>query len=215
MDVDLYMKSIPTDKRQKQCLALDKAFSNIQGKIAQWDLCKKFGTFVDKQRYDTRVSFDEASNDDNQEELQESLETANTFCDLMEKSVSVLGQAFSYYRRRNILTSVIGDKKKVKDILHENLDVLQESMSDKLFGERFNERIIEQIKVKKRSKEFMNVSAEGVRPSTSASGGARSPFRASSLLQYRNNSSRGQNTNYFKRNNSYQGKRSKSSNYFF
>jgi len=162
------MKSIPTDKRQKQCLALDKAFSNIQGKIAQWDLCKKFGTFVDKQRYDTRVSFDEASDDDNQEELQESLETANTFCDLMEKSVSVLGQAFSYYRRRNILTSVIGDKKKVKDILHENLDVLQESMSDKLFGERFNERIIEQIKMKKRSKEFMNVLAEGVRPSTSA-----------------------------------------------
>jgi len=59
--------------------------------------------------------------DENAEELPRldaSVDTVNGQCDLIEKSVTLLGQAFgsaSYYQKCNILMT---DKRKVKDLWH-------------------------------------------------------------------------------------------------
>jgi len=73
-------------------------------------------------------------------------------------TVSTIGQAFnvlSYHRRRNVLMNIVPDKKKVKDILSENTDVLNENYPAKLFGDKFN--VNEQLKIIKKSKEYLNV----------------------------------------------------------
>ena len=78
----------------------------------------------------------------------------------MDMTVTLLGQAFnalSYYRRRNALMTILrGDKKRVKDLMKENKDILQEDTSSRLFGEKFDEKILKFVKMKKKSEEFFN-----------------------------------------------------------
>ena len=50
-----------------------------------------------------------------------------------------------------------GDNAKVKDIMKESKDILQEDTSSRLFGKKFDEKITEFVKLKKKSKEFFNI----------------------------------------------------------
>ena len=85
-------------------------------------------------------------------EAKETLKTANEFCMLMDMTITMIGQAFnsvSYYRRRNALMSLMENAKKVKETLNENKNFFQENHSEKLFGDKFDEHIVDQLKLKK------------------------------------------------------------------
>lgn len=100
-----------------------------------------------------------------------SMNAANTFCTLMEMAVTLLGQAFnsvSYYRRRNVLMTLMKEKKKVKETLIENGQAFKNNHSNKLFGPDFDERVGQHLKLIKKSKEFLNV-VENREQSSSAS----------------------------------------------
>ena len=89
------------------------------------------------------------------------LETSKDCSRLMDMTVTLLGQAFyntlSYYRRRHALMTILkGDKSKAKDLMKENKDILQEDTSNRLFQEKFNEKILDFVKMKK-SKEFFDL----------------------------------------------------------
>ena len=70
----------------------------------------------------------------------------------MDMSITKIGPAFnllayySYYRRRNALMAIMGDKKKVKDRMSENEDIIQENTSKRLFGEKIDGKITEHVK---------------------------------------------------------------------
>ena len=51
---------------------------------------------------------------------------------------------------------IMDDKKKVKYTMSENKELIQESTSKCFFGETFDEKITEHVKLKKKSKEFFN-----------------------------------------------------------
>ena len=51
----------------------------------------------------------------------------------------------------------MGDKKKSKDIMLEKEDIIQENTSKRFFGEKFDEKITEQVKLKIKSSEFFNI----------------------------------------------------------
>ena len=44
--------------------------------------------------------------------------------------------------------SVSGDKSKVKNIVKENKEIFQEDTSQRLFGEKFDDKIMEVVKLK-------------------------------------------------------------------
>ena len=110
--------------------------------------------FFEKERYEARGYFEntqqhidtgEIQDDENKlKEAETTLETAKNVCGLLEMTVATIGQAvnaLSYYRRRNVLMNIVPDKKKVKDILSENTEALNENHSTELFGENFNDRV--------------------------------------------------------------------------
>ena len=74
--------------------------------------------------------------------------------------IIMIEQAFnslSYYRRRNVMMAVLGDKKKVKDMMLENKGIIQENTSKCLFRKKFDEKITECVKAKKKAREFFNI----------------------------------------------------------
>ena len=73
------------------------------------------------------------------EEVTEMLNSSKDCSRIMDMTVTLLGQAInaiSYYKRRNALMSIMkGDKAKVKDIMKENKEILQEDTTSLLlFG---------------------------------------------------------------------------------
>lgn len=95
------------------------------------------------------------------EDVTEMLNSSKNCSRIMDMTVTLLGQAINailYYRRHNALMSIIkGDKTKVKDIMTENKEILREDTTNWLFGEKFDDRIMEFVKLKKKSKEFFNI----------------------------------------------------------
>ena len=94
---------------------------------------------------------------------------------LFEQSVSLLAQAcnsITYYRRLNILSALLQDSKKVKDILLEktnNLNLDEKS----LIRNKFKEYIIKTVKIKIKSKEmFKKLQNPGNSSSQSSSSSA-------------------------------------------
>ena len=115
--------------------------------LSLWD-------FFEMERYEAQGHFEKTQqhvdtgdiqDDENKlKEAETTLESANNVCGLLEMTVATIGQAFnalSYDRRRNVLMNIVPDKKKVKDILSENTEALNENHSTELFGENFNDRV--------------------------------------------------------------------------
>ena len=48
--------------------------------------------------------------------------------------------------------TIMGDEKKVKDMMSENKDIIQENTSKRLVGEKIDEMITEHVKRKKNSR---------------------------------------------------------------
>ena len=74
----------------------------------------------------------------------------------LEQSVMLTGKTYntiSYYRRSNILTSVLKDSRKAKQILKDKADLLA-NKDISLFGERFQSYISKTVKSKQKSKEL-------------------------------------------------------------
>ena len=74
---------------------------------------------------------------------------------LFEQSIPLLGQAFnttSYFRRENFLETLIDDKSKVKEILREQSDCLNDPSSQFLFGEHFENEFSKSVDVKQKPK---------------------------------------------------------------
>ena len=75
--------------------------------------------------------------------------------DIIEKTITLLGQAFTtttYHRRMNILYNLTKDVKKAKQLLKSNSEDL--ASSQKLFGKKFYKALAKSSKVRKRSKEI-------------------------------------------------------------
>ena len=73
------------------------------------------------------------------EDVTELFTTTKDCCRMMDMSITMIDQAFkslSCYRRRNALIAIMGDKKKMKDIMSENKDIIQENASKCLFGKK-------------------------------------------------------------------------------
>ncbi|MCG7869238.1 MAG: hypothetical protein JAY74_23060 [Candidatus Thiodiazotropha taylori] len=74
---------------------------------------------------------------------------------VIEKSITLLGQAFStttYHRRMNVLYNLTKDVKRAKRLLKTNAEDL--SKGDKLFGKRFYKALSKASKIRKKSKEI-------------------------------------------------------------
>ena len=94
-------------------------------------------------------------------------------CGLFEQTVTLVAQAFNttaYYRRTNILSSVIQDQKRVKELLNEMADSF-ETEQEWLFGEKFEEHVSKTATSKQKSKVLFT----GLQGSSSSSRG-QSPF---------------------------------------
>ena len=77
----------------------------------------------------------------------------------------------------------MGVKKKVKDIMSENKDLIWENTLKHLFGEKFDEKITEHVKLKRESKAFFNI-IDNKQPNNSINNGKnRQPFQRNPLLQ--------------------------------
>ena len=75
----------------------------------------------------------------------------------LEHTVVLTGQAFislSYLRRTSILQPLVGDYRKIKEILREKNEIL-ESSNQLLFGESFEEDLVKTSKLKDKSKEVL------------------------------------------------------------
>ena len=74
---------------------------------------------------------------------------------VVEKSITLLGQAFStttYHRRMNVLYNLTKDVKEAKNLLKTNSEGL--SKGDNLFGKRFYKALSKASKIRKKSKEI-------------------------------------------------------------
>ena len=74
---------------------------------------------------------------------------------LFEQSILLLGQAFnstSYFRRKNILETLIDGKTKVKEILRDQSDLMNDPNNRYLFGEHFENEFSKNITAKQKSK---------------------------------------------------------------
>ena len=89
--------------------------------------------------------------DDIQEDVKEMLTTAKDCCHIMDISITVVGQVFNslfYFKHRNALMGIMGDKKKVKNMMWEDKDIIRENTSKRLFGEKLDEKITEHVSQK-------------------------------------------------------------------
>ena len=89
--------------------------------------------------------------DDTQGDVKEMLTTAKDCCHIMDISITVVGQVFNslfYFKHRNALMGIMGDKKKVKNMMWEDKDIIRENTSKRLFGEKLDEKITEHVSQK-------------------------------------------------------------------
>ena len=107
-------------------------------------------------------------------------------CRIMDMPITMLGQVFNslfYYRHRNTLMTIMDDKKKVKNMMWEDKDIIQESTSKRLFGEKFDQKITEHVKVRKKSRKFFKI-IDNKQPNNSINNvNDHQPFRRSPLPQ--------------------------------
>ena len=135
--------------------SIQDRIGNIFGPLSQvWE-------FLEIQK---DQAIEAVSNLPDEEKTDENLKFARTAKDcsrLLDMSVTMLGQAFnsiSYYRRRNALMNVLGgDKAKVKDVMKENKEILEDNSSQRLFGEKFDTKIMGFVKLKKNSRNFLTL----------------------------------------------------------
>ena len=201
-EMDSNIKSLLSEKFAKETLSLDKAFNHIQERIGHifgpfsqvWD-------FIEAQKKEISNQLLEMGDNDIPEDILPSYESAKDCAKLMEMSVTTLGQAFnavSYYRRRNALMAIMkGDKKKVKDMMTDNKEMIKNNLSERLFGEKFDEKITEHVKLKKKSREFFNI----LDNKNASNFKENQPFRKGlPLPQREGNSNRGRRNSFFQNN---------------
>ena len=70
------------------------------------------------------------------EDVKELFTMTKDRCHMMDMSITMIDEALSCYRRRNALIAIMDDKKKMKDIMSENKDIIQENASKRLFGKK-------------------------------------------------------------------------------
>lgn len=134
-EIDANIKSLLLEQRSKETLSLDKAFSSIQDKISNvFGPLSQVWEFLEIQKDN---AIDHVSR--LKEEVTEMLNSSKDCSRIMDMTVTLLGQAInaiSYYKRHNALMSIMkGDKAKVKDIMKENKEILQEDTTNLLlFG---------------------------------------------------------------------------------
>ena len=161
-DMDSNINSLLTEIRAKETLSLDKAFGSVQDKVLNiFGPLSQVWEFLEIQKDHAIEQTSNMPEEEFTQEVVDMLRSAKDCARLMDMTVTMLGQAFntiSYYRRRNALSSILkGDKTKVKNMMKENKEILQEDSSNRLFGEKFDEKMVEFVKLKKKSKEFFNV----------------------------------------------------------
>ena len=113
----------------------------------------------------------------------------NQISALFEQSVSFLCQAFnstSYHRRKSILETLIDGKTKVRDILKEQSQLLNNADNKFLFGPHFESEFTKAVTAKQKSKAlFTGLKKNMYNPGTSTSNRSNQfssqPFRGSSL----------------------------------
>ena len=216
--MDSNINSLLTEMRAKETLSLDKAFGSVQDKVLNiFGPLSQVWEFLEIQKDHAIEQTSNMPEEEFTQEVVDMLRSAKDCARLMDMTVTMLGQAFntiSYYRRRNALSSILkGDKTKVKNMMKENKEILQEDTSNRLFGEKFDEKMVEFVKLKKKSKEFFNVMDNKTKSSVNQQTrvGFNQSFRGGPLPGA---SGRGQN--YFQGNQSQSGSnRIGKSNFFF
>ena len=199
-ELDSYLRSILNERKQKQCLSMDKAFQEIQKKIGlvYGPLTTLWNYFENERNFTKSVE----DSDENVDELESTLDSQNELCNVIEMSITLLGQAFntsSYYRRRNILSAIVHDRKQVKEILKDNVKVFQESEDGNLFGKQFDEKVLKEMKQLKKSKEYLGLLATDDKGQSSRSSGSSRPFRGDLRSSFNGQGSRGYSRGTFRR----------------
>ena len=180
------IKSLLLEKKAKETLSLDKAIYSTQEEIGNiFGPLSRIWVFLGGQKNAAHEQISQIEYDI-LEDVTEMFTTAKDCCCIMDMSITMIGQAynfFSYYRRRNVFMAIMGDKKKVKDNMSENKDIIQENSSKHLFTEKLNDKITEHVKLKKKSREFFNI-IENKQPNNSINNSNNhQPFQRCPLLQ--------------------------------
>ena len=132
-------------------MSLDKAFCSMQEKA--WNIFGPLSQLWDILEGQKDASHEQISQteDDIPEDVEEMFTTAKDCCRIIDISITVVGQVFNslfYFKHRNALMGIMGDKKKVKNMMWEDKDIIQENTSKRLFGEKFDEKITEHVSQK-------------------------------------------------------------------
>ena len=101
----------------------------------------------------------------------------NMLLDLVEQCVILVGQCHSrgsYFRRQRALTALFKDRRKVKSLLKEGAHCFEREQKV-LFGERFQKKVNETIKSKKKTKELLKEYTKPTPAKRSYHYGARQP----------------------------------------
>ena len=154
-EMDSNIKSLLLEKKAKETLSLDQAFCPMQEIIGNifrplpqiWD-------FLGSQKNAAYEKISQTGGDI-PEDATEMFIKARDCCRIIDITITMIGQAFyslPYYRCTNALMVIMDDK--VKDMMSENKEIIQEKTSKRLLGEKFDEKITEKVNFKKKSREF-------------------------------------------------------------
>ena len=176
--LDVYIKELLSEHGKRNVITSDQIYMNIQKSIhcAFGPLSSVWvAAYEEKESLDSNVPSTEGS--ETNEIVEEEKDRMNSTCFIMDAIVSTIAQAsqrVTYFRRMQVLESLLGDSKKAKDMLADNELLLQENKSQYLFGEKFEEQVCKNSKSKKHSKDVF----------TALQGGSstnRRPFRGGPL----------------------------------
>ena len=137
-ELDSYIKVLLQDNSKYAALKSEKSFKAVHEKIHNvFGPLSRIWAVIDEER----------DRNPNDEPLQE-------MSSLFEQTILLLSQAcnsVAYYRRENILSTLIDSNAKVKDIIKQQSKDLDKASNEHLFGEDFEQKLIKDSKALKKS----------------------------------------------------------------
>ena len=179
--LDEYMHELLQENRRTRTLSFEKTLKGIQDKVV-FILAPftRLMTIMEEEREHIPA------------EEQGEGSAVNEVSRLFDKTICLIGQVFhsiGYQRRLNILSALIDNNNKVKEILKEESLRLDDVENVYLFGERFEERLAKITNAKQKSKAlFTGLQKKPAVPYLSTNGNnndyyQQQPFRQSPLPQ--------------------------------
>jgi len=143
-ELDSYIKSLLATNNKTLTLKHEKALKNIQERIMNiLGPLTKVWTLAEFKKLEEPVSKNSADD-----------EVEDEVTSLLEQTVLLVGQAFNasvYHRRESLLSSLILNNAKVKDILKKQSKDMNDPENTFLFGEEFEAKLIKDSKAEQKT----------------------------------------------------------------